>query len=133
MLMIRFQRVGRVHEPVFRLVLTDSKNSPKSGNFLEILGSFDARVGDSTNFKVDRIKHWISNGAKTSDTVHNLFVSKKIIEGKKINNLPKKRPVVSEETKAKIAEETKIKAEAEKEANKPKDEVPAEVVVEATS
>lgn len=84
------QRVGRKHEPVFRLVLTDSKNSTKSGRFIEILGNYDARRGEEANIKADRVKHWISNGAKLSDTVHNMFVSKKIIEGKKINKLPKK-------------------------------------------
>lgn len=98
MLMVRLQRVGRKHEPVFRLVLTDSKNSPKSGKFLEILGNFDARRGDKSEFKADRIKHWISNGAQVSDTVHNLLIDKKIIEGKKINKLPKKQAIVKEKT-----------------------------------
>lgn len=96
MLMVRLQRVGRKHEPVFRLVLTDSKNSPKSGKFLEILGNFDARRGDKSEFKADRIKHWVSNGAQVSDTVHNLLIDKKIIEGKKINKLPKKQAILKE-------------------------------------
>lgn len=96
MLMIRLQRVGRKHEPVFRLVLTDSKNGPKSGKFLEILGNFDARRGEKAEFKVERVKHWIANGAKLSGTVHNIFVERKIIEGKKVNVLPKKSPIVSE-------------------------------------
>jgi len=96
MLMIRLQRVGRKHEPVFRLVLTDSKNGPKSGKFLEILGNYDARKGEKAKFKVERVKHWVANGAKLSGTVHNILVERKIIEGKKINVLPKKKPVVSE-------------------------------------
>ena len=90
MLMIRLQRVGRKHEPVFRLVLTDSKNGPKSGKFLEILGNYDARRGEKAEFKMDKIKHWISKGAKLSNTVHNILVERKVIEGKKINALPKK-------------------------------------------
>lgn len=94
MLMIRLQRVGRKHEPVFRIVLTDSKNGPKSGKFLEILGSYDARKEDRGKFKLERIQHWISKGAQLSDTVHNFLVDKKAIEGKKVNVLPKKRPVV---------------------------------------
>ncbi len=96
MLMIRLQRVGRKHEPVFRLVLTDSKNGPKSGKFLEILGHFDARQSEKAEFKIERVKQLISTGAKLSDTVHNLLVERKHIEGKKINNLPKKKPIVSE-------------------------------------
>src|SRR3989344_2847936 len=98
MLMVRLQRVGRKHEPVFRLVLTDSKNGPKSGKFLEILGSYDARRGEKAEFKTERVKHWIANGAKLSDTVHNIFVERKIIAGKKINVLPKKSPIVSAPT-----------------------------------
>ncbi|KKP43141.1 MAG: hypothetical protein UR31_C0010G0011 [Parcubacteria group bacterium GW2011_GWA2_33_14] len=35
--------------------------------------------------KKERILHWIKNGAQPSDTVHNLLVSEKIIEAKKIN------------------------------------------------
>lgn len=96
MLKIRLQRVGRKHEPAFRLVLTDSKNSTKSGKFLEILGNFDARKGEQSAFKGDRILHWVSKGAQTSDTVHNLLVTKKLIPGKKINKLPKKSPIRKE-------------------------------------
>ena len=106
--MIRLQRVGRKHEPVFRLVLTDSKNGPKSGKFLEILGNFDARRGDKAEFKVERVKYWIANGAKLSNTVHNILVERKIIEGKKINALPKKTPIKSEkieEIKKEVIEE----------------------------
>ena len=87
MLKIRLQRVGRKHEPTFRLVLTDSKNSTKSGKFLEILGNYDSRHGEQAVFKTDRIVYWMSHGAQVSDTVYNLMVSKKIIEGKKINKL----------------------------------------------
>ena len=90
MLIIRLQRTGRKHEPTFRLVLTDSKNGPKSGKFLEILGSYDPRDKNTTAIKGDRIKELIKNGAQLSDTVHNLLINHKIIEGKKINVLPKK-------------------------------------------
>ncbi len=97
MLKIRLQRVGRKHEPIFRIVLTDSKNSTKSGRYKEILGNFDLRSKDGATLKTDRINHWISNGAQLSDTIHNLFVDKKIVSGKKINKLPKKTPIKKEE------------------------------------
>ncbi len=97
MLKIRLQRVGRKHEPVFRVVVTDSKNGPKSGKFLEVIGSWDARRDNEVSqIKADRIKHWIANGAKLSDTLHNFFVDKKVISGKKINNLPKRTPIKKE-------------------------------------
>ena len=95
--MIRLQRVGRKHEPVFRLVLTDSKNGPKSGKYIEILGSFDARKENKIEqFDIIKIKAHIKNGAKLSDTVHNFLVKVKAIEGKKINALPKKTPIKKE-------------------------------------
>jgi small subunit ribosomal protein S16 len=99
MLMIRLQRVGRVHEPTFRVVLVDSKRGPKSGQALEILGSHDARKGKkNSQLNADRIKYWISKGAQLSDTMHNMLVTQKIIAGKKVNALPKKRPIKKEAT-----------------------------------
>ncbi|NLE07464.1 MAG: 30S ribosomal protein S16 [Parcubacteria group bacterium] len=108
MLKIRLQRVGRKHEPVFRLVLTDSKNGPKSGKFLEILGHYDARRGEKAEFKIEKIKELMSKGAKLSDTVHNLLVDKKAIEGKKINVLPKKTVIKKEVVEEAKTEETKV-------------------------
>jgi small subunit ribosomal protein S16 len=90
MLKIRLQRTGRKHETTFRLVLTDSKNSTKSGKLLEVLGSHDSRNDKNTNIIADRVKHWLSQGAKATGTVHNLLVTNKIITGKKVNVLPKK-------------------------------------------
>jgi len=63
--------------------LTDSKNSTKSGRFLELLGSYDPRKTTEA-FNGERIKEWMSKGAKLSDTMHNLLISKKIIEDMKI-------------------------------------------------
>ncbi|MEK7185474.1 MAG: 30S ribosomal protein S16 [Patescibacteria group bacterium] len=96
MLKIRLQRVGRKNEPSFRLVLTDSKNGPKSGKSLEVLGSFDSRRAEQATFDVEKIKHWMSKGVQVSDTVHNLLVTRKVIAGKKINVLPLKRPIKKE-------------------------------------
>ncbi len=84
MLKIRLQRVGRKHEPSFRLVLTDSKNSTKSGRFGEILGSYDPRKSTEA-LKADRIKHWIAEGAGLTGTVNNLLIKKGIIRGQKIH------------------------------------------------
>lgn len=96
MLKIRLQRIGRKHEPVFRLVLTDSKNSTKSGKFLEILGNYDARHGEKAVMNTEKVTYWMSKGAQVSDTVHNMLVSGKVIDGKKVNNLPLKKAIVKE-------------------------------------
>jgi small subunit ribosomal protein S16 len=108
MLIIRLQRVGRVHEPSFRIVLTDSKFGPKSGKSVEVLGSYDARKGKGTNHvDGEKVKYWISKGAQVSDTVHNYLVSEKILTGKKINVLPKNKII-----NAKKVKEDAAKAEA---------------------
>jgi small subunit ribosomal protein S16 len=62
MLRIRLQRTGRKHEPTFRLVLTESTNSTKSGKFLDILGSYDPRT-DKPQFNAEKIKEWMKKGA----------------------------------------------------------------------
>lgn len=96
MLTIRLQRRGRKNDPSFRVILVESKRAAKTGSVNEVLGSYDARV-DRVELKADRIKYWISQGATVSDTVHNLLISQKVIEGKKINVLPRKSPPKKEE------------------------------------
>lgn len=95
MLRIRLQRVGRKHESSFRVVLTESQNSTKSGRVQEVLGSYDPRFNKPA-INAERVKHWIGFGAKPTDTMHNLLVSEKIIEGKKINVLSRKSPIKKE-------------------------------------
>lgn len=96
MLKIRLQRVGRAHEPSFRLVLTDSKNSSKSGRFDEVLGSYDPRK-TSEAFKADRIKDLVAKGVGLTGSVNNLLIRKGIIRGKKTH--------VGSDFVAKVAEE----------------------------
>lgn len=97
MLMIRLQRIGRIHEPTFRVVLTDSKNGPKSGKYLKNLGWYDTRIKNKVDqIDTEAVKQWMSKGAKLSVTLHNFLVSNKIITGKKINALPKKTPIKKE-------------------------------------
>ena len=103
MLAIRLQRVGRTNDPSFRVVVTRSTNGPKSGKFLEIVGNHNPRT-HVTVLNAERIKYWMSVGAKASGTLHNLLISHKIIEGKKINVLPRKSPIKKEgsETPAEV-------------------------------
>lgn len=140
MLKIRLQRIGRKHEPVFRLVLTDSKNSTKSGKFLEILGNYDARHGEKAVMNTEKVTYWMSKGAQVSDTVHNMLVSSKVIAGKKINTLPLKKAIVKEvpvEKSAPVAAapvvETPVEAPAPVAEEVVVAEAPAEVVAEVAA
>lgn len=91
MLVIRFQRVGRKNDPAFRVVVTERRSKPKSGE-LEILGSFHPKTKAAT-LGAERILYWLSHGAKTSPRVHNLLVEQGIITAKKIN-VAKRMPAV---------------------------------------
>ena len=83
MLTIRFQRIGRKNDPAFRVVITEKRSKPKSGE-LEILGSFHPKTKE-THLKGERISYWLSKGARASPRVHNLLVSQGVIQAKKIN------------------------------------------------
>src|SRR4051812_5263431 len=125
MLKLRLQRVGRKHETSFRLVLTESENSTKSGRLKEILGSYDPRK-TTDSIKADRVKYWLSVGAKPTGTVHNLLITHKITEGKKINVLPRKNPIKKDAEPAKEAPAAPV-------AETPVEAAPAsEPVVEST-
>lgn len=91
MLKIRLQRIGRKNDPSFRAVLTDSKNSTKSGKFLEILGTYNPKTNEKS-LKVERVEYWMKQGAQCSDTMHNFLINEKVISGKKVNVLPKRSP-----------------------------------------
>lgn len=98
------------------MVVTESTRGPKSANYIEVLGHHNPHT-DATVFDADRVHHWIAKGAQVSDTVHNLLVTNKIIEGKKINVLPKKTPIVKEEEKVEETQNTST--------GKSKEDVPA--------
>ncbi len=108
---MRLQRVGRKNNPSYRVIVTDSRNAAKRGKEVDLLGSYDPKAGV---FKIDgeKAKHWLSKGVQASGTVHNFLVTQKIIEGKKINVLSRKSPIV-DEAKLKAEAEAKAKAEAD--------------------
>jgi small subunit ribosomal protein S16 len=95
MLKIRLQRTGRKNDPHFRLIVTESTLKPKTSQFNEIVGTYNVKAG-IFEAKADRVKHWIGMGAQVSPTVHNLLISKGVLEGKKVNVLPKKTPQAKE-------------------------------------
>lgn len=118
MLKIRMQRTGRINTPSYRIVVVEHTASPKAGKFVDKVGTYDPKSKQRV-LDTERIKHWISVGAQPSATVHNMLVSLKIIEGKKINVLP----MYKAPEEAAIAEQ---EAEAQKEAeHKAKEEAKA--------
>ncbi|MFH0804939.1 MAG: 30S ribosomal protein S16 [Patescibacteria group bacterium] len=82
MLTIRLSRTGKTKKAYFRLIISE-KGRDTHGTFLEELGHYDPHA-NKAEIKADRVKYWISKGAQTSGTVHNLLVDQKIIEGEKV-------------------------------------------------
>ena len=108
MLKVRLQRVGRRNDPSFRVVVTESTRGPKSGKYIEMLGSYNPRQ-KTVALKGDRIKYWLSVGAQVTGTVHNLLIKEKITTGKKINVLPKKSPIKKEVVSEAATEKADVK------------------------
>jgi small subunit ribosomal protein S16 len=120
MLMMRLQRVGRKNDPSFRIVVTDKRTGVKSDKHVDRLGSYNPKM-NHVQIDGEKAKEWLAKGVQPSDTLHNILVSQKIIEGKKRNVLPRKSPIVdeakikaeAEAAAAKVAAEAKAKADAE--------------------
>jgi len=90
MLTIRLQRTGSKSKPTFRIVLTESHRAAGK-KAVEILGHYNPR-SKQFGIKEDRLKYWLSKNIQASPTVHNLFVEKKLVEGKKVKAWqPKKK------------------------------------------
>ena len=88
MLKIRMQRTGRINSPSFRIVVVEHTSSPTAGKFVEKVGTYNPKSKER-NLNIERVKYWISVGAKPSDTVHNMLVTLGALNAKKINVLPK--------------------------------------------
>lgn len=107
MLTIRLQRIGKTKVATYRLVVSEKARDTQD-ICLENLGTFNPHAKENgAQFNVDRVKYWIGKGAQTSETVNNLLVTNKIIEGKKMKSV-----FLSGKRKAKIAEKNKGKEQA---------------------
>jgi small subunit ribosomal protein S16 len=124
MLKIKMARFGKKKQPTYRLIINEAGRDTY-GKALENLGNYDPR-SKKLDVKADRVKYWISVGAQLTDSVNNLLIANKVIEGKMltVSKLTKKiRAKTAAELAAKKAAEVAAAAEAAK---------PAEVAPEAT-
>ena len=73
MLMIRLARVGARKKPYYRVVVIE-KERARNGRSVEVVGTYNPRTTPaSVELKRDRIEHWVSKGARMSETVNRLF------------------------------------------------------------
>ena len=110
MLKIRLRRVGKKKQPMYRIVVADSR-SPRDGAFVENIGQYHPLANPSTIvLDAERARHWLERGAQPSDRVAKIFAIQGIAE------LPAKlktRIALGEQrAKDAAAEKAKTKAEA---------------------
>ena len=127
---IRLSRVGTRRAPVYRVVVMPKHNDPWA-IATEILGHYNPRKDPrELVLNVERVKYWIDKGAEATDTVWNLLIDEKIVEGKKrgVTHISGSRAKKLEEKAA----EGKAKAEEAAKAAEPAQEPAPEAVPEAT-
>ena len=137
MVVVRLAKSGAKKNPYYFITVADSRK-PRDGAFIERLGFFNPSAKGSEErmrFNVERLDHWISQGAQLSDKVSELAKDARLSSDElqaKLDAKIDKRAQKKEAIKAqKIAElEAKAKEAAEEEA-KAEAEAPAEEAAEA--
>ncbi len=77
MLAIRMQRLGRKGHPTYRVVVQDVRQTPTSGKYVAMLGSYDPHSKATTLVK-DKAEFYLTHGAQPSERVARLFTSEGI-------------------------------------------------------
>ncbi|NOX74225.1 MAG: 30S ribosomal protein S16 [Alphaproteobacteria bacterium] len=117
---IRLARGGSKKRPFYRIVAADSR-MPRDGRYIEKLGTYNPLLAKDDEARVvmnvERIQHWMSQGAQVTDRVSRMLEAAGIIEKKERKNLKKGEP----HQKAKVRAEEK----AAKAAAAPAEEAPA--------
>ncbi len=130
-LKIRLARGGSKKRPYYRIVVADSR-MPRDGRYIEKVGSYDPLLPKDSEQRVlleeDRIKHWLSKGAKPTDRVLRFLDGADILERRARNNPEKAQPgkKALERIEEKKQKEEDAKAAAEEAKNAPAEEAPAE-------
>lgn len=77
MLKIRLRRMGSNRRPVYRVVVSDARNTP-SAAVLEEVGYYNPRT-QPAEVRIDRerVDFWVGRGAQLSETVRTLLAAKK--------------------------------------------------------
>ena len=109
MLKIRLQRIWKIHNAVYRVVVAEN-TAPVKWKFIEKLWSFAAQRKEATlQLDTERAKYWISVWAIPSDSVARLLVKNWLKDAEKF--IQKRIMKVSNAEKAKIEAEAKAKEE----------------------
>lgn len=114
-LAIRLSRGGRKARPFYRIIVAD-KRMARDGRYIEKVGTYNPLVQDEAErvkLVEDRIKYWLSQGAKPSERVA-IFLGKAGLAEMPAQPVRPSKSAQSEKTKMRIADkEEKRKAAAE--------------------
>ena len=75
MVKIRLTRGGAKKRPFYHIIVTDSR-SARDGRNIERVGFYNPVVAGQEKrieLNVERVQHWLGNGAQMSDKVANLY------------------------------------------------------------
>ena len=76
---IRLTRVGSKKNPIYRVVVTDSR-APRDGRFIELVGRYTPRSEPSLiEFDEAKVKDWLGKGAQPSEAVGRLLKVKGLL------------------------------------------------------
>ena len=133
MLKIRLSMGGAKKRPVYKIVIADSR-FPRDGRFIEKVGFFNPLLPktkkERINLEVERIKHWISKGAKPTLRVSRILGEAEIYPmpaqgNNPLKAIPKKdRKKDKDKVEAKKEEPKKETPKAEAKKEEPKKEEP---------
>ena len=108
MLKIRLSMGGVRNRPIYKIVIADSR-APRDGRFLEKIGSFNPLLPKDNKERIsvesERVKYWLSKGAKPTIRVSRILGEAQIIPMPKAGNnplkaVPKKDRKKGDETEA---------------------------------
>ncbi len=92
---IRLARGGSKKRPYYRIVAADSR-MPRDGRFIEKLGTYSPLLPKDSEERVkmdlDRIKHWLSEGAQPTDRVARMLEAAGVLDKKERSNPKKAQP-----------------------------------------
>ncbi len=128
---IRLARGGSKKRPFYSIVAADSR-MPRDGRFIEKLGTYNPLLPkdseERVKMKMDRVQHWLDQGAQPTDRVSRFLEAAGVLEKKTRNNPNKAEPGKKAQERA---EEKAAKAAEAAEAVAEEAEAPAEAEVEA--
>ena len=119
---LRLSRGGSKKRPFFRIVAADVR-APRDGRYLERLGTYNPMKEKSDPERVtlnkDRIKYWLSVGAKPTERVQKFLANEKLADKPVINKQTKQDKPKKKTLEKLKAKEEKVKAKEQVAANKP--------------